>query len=244
MTGPERKTPAPRPGDPISRLAGLCPVPDPVIVDGGANKGRITDRFLALFPGCRVAAFEPLPELARKLEKRFAADPRVTVRAQALGPEPGTASLMVLSRRTLSSVLPPTGIHDKYAGQTLRETARIEVPVVRLDAALPGGADIVKLDLQGYELAALRGALGILPRVRLILAETAFLPLYAGQPLFSELRNFLSARGFGFEGLYDPFFDKNGTLVSGDALFTAGPRAEAGRAPLGRSRPGRALTRE
>ncbi len=225
MTEPARPGPAPTPGDPISRLAELCPVPDPVIVDGGANKGRITDRFLALFPDCRVEAFEPLPELARKLAKRFAADPRVTVHAQALGAEPGTATLTVLSRRTLSSVLPPTGIHDKYAGQTLRETARIEVPVVRLDAVLAGGADLVKLDLQGYELAALTGAAGVLHRARLILAETAFVPLYAGQPLFPALEGFLAARGFACEGLYDPFFDKNGNLVSADALFAAVPRA-------------------
>ncbi|MFZ5810664.1 MAG: FkbM family methyltransferase [Thermodesulfobacteriota bacterium] len=211
----------PRHGDPIARLAELCPIPDPVIVDGGANKGRITQRFLELFPACRVEAFEPLPELARKLEKRFAAEPRVTVHARALGPRPGTARLTVLSRRTLSSVLPPTGIHDKYAGQTLRETARIEVPVVRMDMALPQGADIVKLDLQGYELAALCGARDILSRVRLILAETAFFPLYAGQPLFPELRDFLADRGFGCEGLYEAFFDKNGNIVSADALFTA-----------------------
>jgi FkbM family methyltransferase len=204
---------------PLDRLAELCPATDPVIVDGGANKGRITARFLELFPHARVAAFEPLPELARKLAKRYASDPRVTVFASALGPDPGTAELAVLSRRTLSSMLPPTGIHEKYAGQDIRQTARVAVPVVRLDAALPHGADIIKLDLQGFELAALRGAVGILPRVRAIVAETAFYPLYEGQPLFPELRDFLAGHGFAFEGLYDPFYDAQGRLASGDALF-------------------------
>ncbi|QLA14579.1 FkbM family methyltransferase [Desulfolutivibrio sulfodismutans DSM 3696] len=206
---------------PLDRLAELRPAADPVIVDGGANKGRTTARFLELFPRARVAAFEPLPELARKLEKRYLGDARVVVQACALGPQAATAELTVLSRRTLSSMLPPTGIHEKYADQDIRQTARVTVPVVRLDAALPQGADIIKLDLQGYELAALQGAVGILPRAALILAETAFYPLYDGQPLFPELREFLAAHGFAFEGLYDPFSDAKGRLASGDALFTA-----------------------
>ncbi|KUG27546.1 hypothetical protein ASZ90_002603 [hydrocarbon metagenome] len=204
---------------PLDRLAGLCPVTDPVIVDGGANKGRITDRFLELFPAGRVLAFEPLPELARKLAKRFSGDARVAVHASALGPRAGTAELTVFSRRTLSSMLPPTGIHEKYVGQDIRETGRVTVPMVRLDAFLPGGADIIKLDLQGFELAALEGAVGILPRAGLILAETAFYPLYDGQPLFPALRAFLAGHGFAFEGLYDPYYDGDGRLASGDALF-------------------------
>jgi len=206
---------------PLDRLAELRPVADPVIVDGGANKGRITARFLELFPQARVEAFEPLPELARKLEKRYLGDARVAIHACALGPQAAAAELTVLSRRTLSSMLPPTGIHEKYADQDIRQTARVTVPVVRLDAALPQGADIIKLDLQGYELAALQGAVGILPRARLILAETAFYPLYDGQPLFPALRAFLAAHGFAFEGLYDPYSDAKGRLASGDALFTA-----------------------
>jgi FkbM family methyltransferase len=210
---------------PLSRLAALRPIPDPVIVDGGANKGRITARFLELFPDARAEAFEPLPELARKLAKRYAADPRVTVHACALGPEPGQAEITVLSRRTLSSMLAPTGIREKYADQDIRQTARVTVPVVRLDEALPGGADIIKLDLQGYELAALHGAVGILPRARCIIAETAFYPLYHGQPLFPELREFLAGHGFSFTGLYDPFVDASGRLASGDALFLAASQA-------------------
>jgi len=212
---------------PLDRLAGLCPVNDPVIVDGGANKGRITDRFLELFPAGRVLAFEPLPELARKLAKRFSGDARVAVHASALGPRAGTAELTVLNRRTLSSMLTATGIHEKYAGQDIRETGRVTVPMVQLDAVLPGGADIIKLDLQGFELAALEGAVGILPRAGLILAETAFYPLYDGQPLFPALRAFLAGHGFAFEGLYDPYYDGGGRLASGDALF-AGPGVHSG----------------
>lgn len=205
--------------EPFSRLARLVDAASPVIVDGGANKGRITARFLELFPRCRIEAFEPIPELARKLAKRYAGDPRVAVHASALGPDNGRAKITILSRRTLSSMLAPTGIHEKYAGQDIRQTARVSVPVVRLDEALPGGADIVKLDLQGFELAALRGASGILSRVRAIVAETAFYPLYDGQPLFPELRDFLAGHGFVFEGLYDPCRDARDRPVSGDALF-------------------------
>ncbi len=148
----------------LERLRALALPPRPAVVDGGANKGAVTERFLALWPDCRVTAFEPQPRLARKLTKRFADEPRVAVRPVALGEAPATLPLTILARPTLSSLLPPTGIRKKYAGQDLPVTDTVEVPVVRLDAVVPR-ADVIKLDVQGSELPALRGASGLLPGV-------------------------------------------------------------------------------
>ncbi|WP_428566331.1 MAG: FkbM family methyltransferase [Solidesulfovibrio sp. DCME] len=202
----------------LERLAAL-PLPQaPVIVDGGANKGNVTARLLTTFPGARVEAFEPQPRLARKLAKRFAGDARVRVHALALGEAPATLTLSVMNRPTLSSLLPPTGIRDKYAGQALSIAQTIDVPVARLDAVLDR-ADVIKLDLQGYELPALRGATVLLGGVSAIVAETARTPLYAGQALLPELEAFLGEFGFTLDGVYECFRDGDGRIVSGDALF-------------------------
>ena len=206
----------------LSRLAGLPLPARPMVVDGGANKGNVAARLLDCLPGACLAAFEPQPALARKLAKRFADDVRVTVHAQALGEQAGVLPLGVMNRPTLSSLLPPTGIRDKYAGQSLAVTATVDVPVVRLDAVLPR-ADIVKLDLQGFELPALRGASGLLPSATAVVAETALYPLYQGQALLPELEAFLAGFGLALDGVYDWFRDDGGRIVSGDALFVRRP---------------------
>lgn len=202
----------------LSRLTRLALPPQPVVVDGGANKGHVTAALLEALPGARLVAFEPLPRLARKLAKRFADEPRICVIAAALGEAPATLPLGVMNRPTLSSLLAPTGIRDKYADETLDVTETVQVPVVRLDATLPR-ADIIKLDVQGFELAALRGASGLLDGVAAVVAETARYPLYEGQPLLPELEAYLAGFGLHLEAVHDFFRDAAGVIVSGDALF-------------------------
>lgn len=202
----------------FGRLAGLALPDTPVVVDGGANKGRVAARFLAALPGCRVEAFEPQPGLARKLAKRFADEPRLTVHAVALGEAAAVLPLTVMSRPTLSSLFAPTGIHEKYADQELTQTAVVEAPVARLDAVL-GRADVIKLDLQGYELPALRGASGLLGGVTAVVAEAALYPLYDGQALLDELEAYLQGFGLVLDGVYDFHRDPAGRIASGDAVF-------------------------
>lgn len=205
--------------DPFDRLDDLLPRRRPLIVDGGANKGRTVDKFLRLRPEARILAYEPIPELAAKLVKRFADRPGVRVRQAALGQAPDTLVLNVLASRTCSSLLDPSGIREKHAGKPLDVVRRIPAPVVRLDRDMDRPPQAVKLDLQGYELAALRGAEAFLHAVDVLLVEVAFRPLYADQPLADEVRGWLEDRGFVLDGLYAPWRDGRGDLVSGDALF-------------------------
>jgi hypothetical protein len=81
----------------------------------------------------------------------------------------------------------------------------VEVPVVTLDAlrrreGLPP-PNLIKLDVQGFELAVLQGAVETLKSADWVLAEVSFRPFYEGQVLFSELAGFLGARGFEVHAL-------------------------------------------
>lgn len=219
----------------IDRLLEMALPEAPVIVDGGANKGNVVARLLTALPRARVLAVEPQPRLARKLAKRFAGDARVTVRAVALGEAAATLTLSIMNRPTLSSLLPPTGIRDKYADETLTVTETVDVPVLRLDAVAEA-ADVIKLDLQGYELPALRGASGLLAGVSVVVAETALVPLYDGQALLPELEAFLAEYGFACDGLYDFARGPEGRIVSGDAFFVK-RRASSARRPYSAPRP-------
>jgi hypothetical protein len=78
------------------------------------------------------------------------------------------------------------------------------VEIDTLDAMFEGvdlpGPVLLKLDVQGYEMAALRGARVLLNRVDAVLTEASFVPFYEGQALFDELHAWLTEAGFRLTG--------------------------------------------
>ncbi len=93
-----------------------------------------------------------------------------------------------------------------------------------------GAANLLKIDVQGFELEVLKSAESLLPRLRWIYAECSFVPLYeAGQALADEVTAFILAeRGFlalsGRSSIL-PAIERGGALLQMDFLF----RARAGR---------------
>lgn len=86
--------------------------------------------------------------------------------------------------------------------EVTRVVERSEMQTRRLDdlqSELPGGTvDYLKLDVQGYELAVLKGAEALLKNVLVIHTEVEFAEMYQNQPLFAEVDQFLRAAGFSF----------------------------------------------
>jgi FkbM family methyltransferase len=132
-------------------------------IDVGANVGRILEHFVRVAPLGRHIAFEPLPELAADLERRFA---NVQVRQVALGrtPQSDREFVRVLDAPSRS------GFKPAVAGDC--ETSNLVVAVESLDQTL-SAADYVpallKVDVEGAELEVLEGALNTLKTHRPIL---------------------------------------------------------------------------
>ena len=112
-------------------------------------------------------------------------------------------------------------------------TANTPVETVRLDN-IPetAGADMLCIDIQGAELLAFAGARQRLRDVAVIHAETSFVQMYAGQPLFSEIEQFLRSEGFMLHRfsplvgrIVSPFmidtevYAEIGQVVYADAIF-------------------------
>lgn len=190
------------------------------VVDGGAHKGSVTARLLERFAIDAVHAFEPIPELAAHIRRRFARRPEVTVHGAALAEHAGRARFHVTGNRFSSSLLRPSSWSRHLHGRQVDAPEPLEVPTVRLDDVLGGRAiDLIKLDLQGGELSALRGGAAVLAQTRAVLAEVEFIPLYEGQPLFADLDAHLRSAGFRLFNLYELFTLPDGQLTSGDAIF-------------------------
>lgn len=142
----------------------------PVVLDVGANVGAWTAAILAVEPDATVYSFEPSPAAFLQLSTRFAGDNRVHQINAAVGDEVGTARLWAdapgsglgsLSKRRLDHF----GVDFSHSD---------EVPVLTLDSWHPGSPVqpvILKMDVEGHELAVLRGARETLKSVKVVQFE-------------------------------------------------------------------------
>jgi hypothetical protein len=58
------------------------------------------------------------------------------------------------------------------------------------------GADLIKIDVQGYELEVLRGGKETLAKAQAVLIELSLIEVNAGAPLLDEALSFMRAAGF------------------------------------------------
>lgn len=201
-------------------LCRLKSTPPRVIYDLGANRGHWTLLAKSIFPDSEVHGFEPLPDHCADFTVRTRALRTVHLHAVALGEAAAELEMDITSFSDSASLLAPTAtMAETY---NVRSGAKAFVPVVRLDDWVDSHSipppDLVKLDLQGYELHALRGAPGCLRHARAVLLELSFREYYAGQPKPGELIAHLEATGFRL-AVFSPDLPAGQSLEQADALF-------------------------
>ncbi|OBI43805.1 methyltransferase [Mycobacterium kyorinense] len=181
-------------GDPeIQLVQSLCD-PDRISVDIGADVGEFTIAMLA--SSRSVIAFEPRPAQARALKAMFnAVNAAVRIEAAALSDSPGVMAMRVLEsdpgRSTIDS------------GNTLTDAdgsiRTVGVQVRRLDDLGLHNVGFIKIDVEGHELAVLRGAADTLKHNRPALVVEAEERHHPGAvPAIAE---FLA--GLGYRGYFD-----------------------------------------
>ena len=101
-----------------------------------------------------------------------------------------------------SSLLEPKEHLDEFPQIRFEEEIRVPVTTLASWATREGidRIDAMWLDMQGYELAALKAAGPILETTRAIIMEVSLTELYAGIPLWRDVRAWLEGQGFRIEG--------------------------------------------
>lgn len=137
-------------------------------IDGGANFGAHTGPLTTLVgPTGRVHAFEPLPHAADYVRKALEGRPQLTLHNKALGQEAGRATFHhVVNDAALSSLLD----RDLSFAYPDLDVQKIETELVPLDTLADEPVRFIKLDLEGYDFLALRGAAQLLRRQRPVIA--------------------------------------------------------------------------
>jgi len=191
------------------------------IIDAGANRGQFTLACRLAMPGVPIVAFEPIPAEAAIFEKIHGRVQRIVLVKAALGEFCGVATLH-LSRSADSSSLLPIGKQQKKLFSNTDEVGLLDVPVCRLDDHLSKWSglksQLLKIDVQGFELFVLRGGVETLSTCKYVYSEVSSVQLYEGQSLRHEVTNFLVDHGFVEDGQFNCLVVNN-QLIQLDLLY-------------------------
>lgn len=129
-------------------------------IDCGAADGRMTRLMVSrVGAGGRVLAFEPLPEQASRLETEFASASVDLVRAcVSIAPSAAASFFHARNRRWVSS-LSPSGLEQYDVEELTIAVTSIDVELTSgKTAEAKGPVRLIKLDIEGAEFSAIRGA--------------------------------------------------------------------------------------
>jgi len=214
--------------DQIALLSGK---PDPIVFDVGANGGQFARAYRTKLPQARLFCLEPIPHLARGLRQDL---PDTEVVELALASSDGLATFHLNEFEDTSSLLAPDlkRMPESYRS-AMRPKRSIEVGTVRLDSLMTQYSlehiDILKMDIQGGEYAALQGAKECLEReqVSIIALEVFFEAFYCDQPRFGDIAALLAQNNYRLHRLYNiNFSGRSGRPQWADAIFI-GPSVAA-----------------
>lgn len=159
-----------------------------VIYDVGANRAEWSRNVKTIFNNADFFLFEPQKEMEPFLAKFSDDFSGSKYFLTALGPEVGTAEIE---------------IWDDFAGTTLlhKETEKPTrtIPVNTIDNIIHEGTprpNLLKIDVQSYELNVLRGASECFGYTEVIILEVALYSLNPNQPVFSDIVLFMAENGY------------------------------------------------
>ena len=198
-----------------ARDLGFAPA---VIVDGGAFRGYWSRDVAQLFPGAQLVMIEPNPHAREVIATTVAAvRPAPIVVDVAIGEAAGSAQLHIWREA------------DSDRGASLLENVKgeakllVDVEVRTLDSVcddLGLVPDLLKLDLQGGELAALRGATKALQHTEMMMIEFGCLEAYVGRTTPRDLIDIMFDHDFCLYDVVDCHYRPyDGALTGGDFIF-------------------------
>lgn len=139
---------------------------EPRILDCGGNFGLATYYFRRIWPTARIEVFEPNPALAEIIRFNVSRNDfsDIAVHQSAISDHDGEDDFFVSAREDAASSL--------YADRAASEAKKIRVKTVALKDLLDEPVALLKLDIEGAEAAALKGAGKALRQCETIICET------------------------------------------------------------------------
>lgn len=161
------------------------------VFDVGAYKGEFATLCLDLWPDTSVTCFEVLPKPSGEIRQLVGRHRNLRLISCLLGARCQDKVEFHLEE-TASSVLVENAVPQKHKASFPMRT--VDDVVSRELGRQP--PDFLKMDVQGYELEVLKGAVNSLKNMSLVLAEVNLLDLHKNVPLLADLVGWMSERGW------------------------------------------------
>lgn len=173
--------------------------PDGVVFDVGAHAGQMAKLFARMAPRGQVHAFEPGAYALSVLRPavRLWGRGRIRVEPIALGAEPGTLTLTTPIKRSGSYGFGLSHLGGPDDGRSFRHEVQIDTIDRYVERNGIARLDLIKADIEGWEMRMLQGARNTLVTLKpaLVLEAVDAYLIRAGDSR-SELWRFLSGLGY------------------------------------------------
>jgi FkbM family methyltransferase len=164
------------------------------ILDIGANRGYWSRRAKEIFPEAAFLLIEPQAEMRQDLDTLCAKHPDIQWVEVGVGAQAGVLTQTIWEDLVGSSFLPAQ--RESF----LKSGKQRQVQIITLDHLLQSrelkAPDLVKIDVQGFELEVLRGAETLFGKTEVFILETSLYRFMEGQPLLREVIAFMGDRGY------------------------------------------------
>lgn len=163
------------------------------VIDGGANKGHWHNDARLRWPNAHFILIEGNAECEQELRQTGAethiallSDKPKTLTFYTRKGSPGCTGASAYREQT-------SFYEGENAVATEHQATTLDILLAGRDLAEP---ILIKLDLQGAELDALRGGMSILSKASAVILEESFEEYNAGAPLQPKVRAFMLEQGF------------------------------------------------
>lgn len=156
-----------------------------VIVDVGASDGTWSRMAAAIWPRARIVAFEPRESKRAELETARRELPNFSYHICCLGARSGPVSYSDAGNQT--------SLYAQHGAE--RQTVDMRLLDELLAAGVVPQPDLLKLDVQGYELEVLAGGETAISGVQGVLAEVSFYDFQPSMPTADDVIAYLRQRG-------------------------------------------------
>jgi len=167
------------------------------IIHVGGHFGAEASMYNKLFPDSHVMFFEPHPYTYEILKTNIDSYPQMIAVNTALGSRKGVMQMFVetANQGQSNSLLKPKHHAVQYPNIIFNDTIDVEVDI--LDAFIFDDTfNFMSIDVQGFELEVLKGAVNTLKNINYIITEVNNKELYEGCCMIEELDGFLKKFGF------------------------------------------------
>jgi FkbM family methyltransferase len=159
------------------------------IFDVGAYEGEFTECCLNIWPQAKISCFEALEHKVTQLQYLASGNSAIQV-------FPGLLGAQVLDKVPLNESETASSVLIENIPQNFPVSFHAMRTVDQIVQEHFGGCspDLLKLDVQGYELEVLKGSEKSLPTIQAILAEVSLLDIHQNVPLLADVVTWLNDR--------------------------------------------------